>query len=440
MKTWHIRLDTQKQYDNELITMIKQDIYSNQLYISLFNNGKSLNLDDVATIAIKVDKADGTDVIGSGRVAGNGLVVYVVDYQAIAAIGLNTFTLKIVYSDSSITTTSFIVKVVDDPFSGTDGSIESTSEYPLLVAMMQENTAIKEAELLRVEAELNRVNAEVIREDSEESRNINENIRISNEINRIEDEDLRNAKELERINIEAIRQVNEQARKDAEVIRSNNENTRESQEDDRQSQEVTRQINEATRTNQEGAREDAELIRANNESTRQSQETGRVNNENTRESNESVRQSQESTRQTNEQSRINAESSRVLAENDREVAEQTRLSNESSRVDGESDRATAEQGRVDAEGQRVLAEQAREDNYIEKINDFIEETERVEAQYPVRLTANENNLADLEEDFNQHLNSSMPHLVEDLKNNIKYRYGLQISSEGNPQIVYEEVM
>ena len=440
MKKWYIRLDVQKQYDNELITMIKQDIYSNQLYISLFNNGKLVDTDDVATIAIKVDKADGTEVIGSGRVAADGLVVYVVDYQAISAVGLNTFTLKIVYSDSSLTTTSFIVKVIDDPFSGTDGSIESTSEYPLLVAMMQENTTIKEAELLRVEAELNRVDAEVIRENSEESRNINENIRISNEINRIEDDDLRNTKELERISAEAIRQVNEQARKDAEVIRSYNENAREIQEDNRQSQEAIRQANETTRKNQEDDREGSEIIRENNESTRQSQEADRVNKETVRESNESTRQSQENSRQTNEQSRIDAESSRVLAESGRVAAEQIRSTNESSRINAESGRVTAEQGRVDTEAARVLAEQAREDNYIEKINDFVAETERVESQYPTRLTAAENDIAALDEDFTQHINSNMPHLIEDLKNDIKYRYGLQISSEGNPQIIYEEVI
>lgn len=44
------------------------------------------------------------------------------------------------------------------------------------------------------------------------------------------------------------------------------------------------------------------------------------------------------------------------------------------------------------------------------------------------------------EEYVQHQNSTMPHIFYDLKNNKKYRFGLQCSTEGNPQIIFEEVI
>lgn len=38
-----------------------------------------------------------------------------------------------------------------------------------------------------------------------------------------------------------------------------------------------------------------------------------------------------------------------------------------------------------------------------------------------------------------HGNSLTPHQFEDKRNNKKYLFGFQVSAEGNPQIIYEEV-
>lgn len=43
-------------------------------------------------------------------------------------------------------------------------------------------------------------------------------------------------------------------------------------------------------------------------------------------------------------------------------------------------------------------------------------------------------------DFNSHLSTNMPHQFQDLKNSKTYRFGFQISIEGKPQIIYEEVI
>lgn len=39
-----------------------------------------------------------------------------------------------------------------------------------------------------------------------------------------------------------------------------------------------------------------------------------------------------------------------------------------------------------------------------------------------------------------HKNSIMPHKIEDLKTGKTYRYGFQLSEDGNPQTIYEEIV
>ena len=143
MKTWHIRLDMQKQYDNEIIEIVTQDTYSNELIIHLVNNGRKVSFSDIVLVAIIFDKSDGTQVIGSCKVVRDGLVKYVVDYQALTALGITTVTLKLIDGQSVETSTSFIINVIADPYFGTNGSIISTSEYPILTQTILDNQALK---------------------------------------------------------------------------------------------------------------------------------------------------------------------------------------------------------------------------------------------------------------------------------------------------------
>ena len=55
------------------------------------------------------------------------------------------------------------------------------------------------------------------------------------------------------------------------------------------------------------------------------------------------------------------------------------------------------------------------------------------------LTEIHEKLDEHKEDYVQHLASEMPHLVRDLDNDKTYRFGLRVK-EGNPQIIYEEVI
>ncbi len=135
-----------------------------------------------------------------------------------------------------------------------------------------------------------------------------------------------------------------------------------------------------------------------------SQLTGTIIDEEIRKSNENTRKSNEDTRKSNELQRIDNE--------------EIRIQNENTRVQNENIRQTNEDTRIVNENARVLAEQERATTF---------------AGYENRVTNVENDLA-------QHKLDYMPHRFQDLKNDKIYKFGFQINEEGNPQIIYEEVM
>ena len=49
-------------------------------------------------------------------------------------------------------------------------------------------------------------------------------------------------------------------------------------------------------------------------------------------------------------------------------------------------------------------------------------------------------LEDLQNEITDHLKSNLPHQIEDMKNNKTYQCGFRVSEDGNPQIIYEEVI
>ncbi|HHV41342.1 MAG TPA: hypothetical protein GXX72_00600 [Clostridiaceae bacterium] len=100
---------------------------------------------------------------------------------------------------------------------------------------------------------------------------------------------------------------------------------------------------------------------------------------------------------------------------------------------------------LDEEGQ-VPAEQLNNapdpdlSNYAEKDGDYEDLRARATTKEDVGLK----NVTDDEQatkiEFNKHLTNEMPHQFIDEKNNKTYVFGLRISGEGKPQIIYEEVM
>ena len=52
----------------------------------------------------------------------------------------------------------------------------------------------------------------------------------------------------------------------------------------------------------------------------------------------------------------------------------------------------------------------------------------------------EADLAQHKLDYAEHLDNTMPHKFQDLKNSKIYKFGFQVSEGGNPQIIYKEVI
>lgn len=46
----------------------------------------------------------------------------------------------------------------------------------------------------------------------------------------------------------------------------------------------------------------------------------------------------------------------------------------------------------------------------------------------------------VQQDLETHKSDYMPHRIQDLKNNKIYKYSLQMSEDGQPQIKFEEVI
>lgn len=381
LKEFDIILDIKRPIKNEYIEVVQGDYGTNVLNIQLRDGLNNYDLTDTKT-EIVFAKPDGTTVIqdeNNGVAVVNateGRMTCTLNTNTIAAAGKVVAEVRIMDLEERLLTTARFNFFVRRAIFG-DDTIKSTNEWPLLKKLLE----VSESEELRETEEL-------IRQSNEEERIQNEQTREDNELNRNINEEQRIVKETERINSENERIANEE-------IRRTNEQNRQSNEEIRIENEEIRIENEDIRISQEESRVLAEELRESNETIRQQ-------NENERESNEVIRVSNEEERIQNESNRVSAEADRVQAELDRQEGYNQTIND------------------FNTQGQQA-------------INDFITETERVEAIYPTRLTNVENDLA-------QHKLDYMPHRFQDIKNNKIYNFGFQLSAEGNPQIIYEEVI
>jgi len=181
----------------------------------------------------------------------------------------------------------------------------------MIAKLQATDTAVSEAEALRVEAENLRVEAE--------------NLRVEAELLRVE--------------TEAVRVETEKSRADAEAVRAANENVR--------------IANESARKSAERERTSAEDIRISNENARKKTETARVSAEDNRTANENARKA---------------------SENERVSAENTRISNENARKNAETNRANAETAREENENGRMETDTARKNDYAVLREDIVAAT------------------------------------------------------------------
>lgn len=219
-----------------------------------------------------------------------------------------------------------------------------------VTATLATNTAVQNAEALRVTAEQGRVSAESARADAEA-------LRASAELTRENNETARGNAESVRVSAESGRVTAENGRVSAESARVTAESERASAETSRRSEFESLESDMQTAIGQADAAT-AAAVALNEEVA--GDEADRVAAETARETAESGRVSAESARVTAESGRVTAESGRVSAEQARVGAESSRASAETARASAETARAGAETSRASAETSRVNAETARE--------------------------------------------------------------------------------
>lgn len=144
IKTYHFNIDLLREIYSPLIYLVRSDTYTNRLVIRLLNDGVIIEPKSYDIITLTVKKPDNTTCISTGEYK-NGVVVFDLDFQNVAVEGLCSCVIKVVSGDKSVTSMPFAYKVVNDPYEGTDKSIQSQSEFPVLNDLIKNvSGAIKE--------------------------------------------------------------------------------------------------------------------------------------------------------------------------------------------------------------------------------------------------------------------------------------------------------
>ena len=148
--------------------MTKGDTNGNRLIITLINKegvkDKAVSLVDVASVSLVFSKEDGNVVVGDTTIidAPNGTIEYIVKGNEIAFIGEVLVEVQVYGADSRYTTSQFVFEVRGSLDNGT--AILSTTEYPILISLINSISSFPGAEVLRVTAEDGRAAADSLRQ------------------------------------------------------------------------------------------------------------------------------------------------------------------------------------------------------------------------------------------------------------------------------------
>lgn len=294
-----ISFDLDVSVRNTNIGTIKQNnTNSINFVINMVDGGYPVDLSDVTYAMISIKRPNGTTSNSIATVS-DGVVSYLLEPNAVNLLGLYEAEIQLFASgDSLLISSTFYYNIQESLYS--DGDVTSQPEYPILVQLISDVTAMEEA-LAPIAAD-------------EATRQANEVARVSNESTRV-------TSETARVSAESTRATNESARQTNETGRVSAESTRVSQENTRQSNETARVSAESSRVTAENNRASNESIRNQGFTTAMNEESERIDNENARILAESGRQSAESVRVTSENARVSAESSRASAEIERAANE-----------------------------------------------------------------------------------------------------------------------
>lgn len=205
-----------KQYDKQ----------SRFLKVTLLDSGERINVDSASTAVINARREDEAAKTFEGTVNSDGTVTVPLTYWMLQLDGTVKCDISIITATKTVLSTTLFELEVQEAAAPDDSEIEKDDDYGILIQLIADVQAIKDAEAKRVQAESGRVQAEQSRVSAESARVQAEKSRVNAETARVQAEQSRVQAENARVNVEKQRVTTENSRVDAESKRVTAENAR----------------------------------------------------------------------------------------------------------------------------------------------------------------------------------------------------------------------
>lgn len=196
-----------KQYDKQ----------SRFLKVTLLDSGERIKVESASTAVINARREDEVAKTFEGTVNADGTVTVPLTYWMLQLDGTVKCDISIITANKTVLSTTLFELEVQEAAAPDD--FEKDDDYGILIQLIADVQAIKDAEAKRVTAENGRVSAEKSRVSAENSRVNAETIRVNAEAARVKAEQARVSAENSRVDVESKRVTAEKGRVDAESKR-----------------------------------------------------------------------------------------------------------------------------------------------------------------------------------------------------------------------------
>ena len=198
-----------KQYDKQ----------SRFLKVTLLDSGERIKVESASTAVINARREDEVAKTFEGTVNADGTVTVPLTYWMLQLDGTVKCDISIITANKTVLSTTLFELEVQEAAAPDDSEIEKDDDYGILIQLIADVQAIKDAEAKRVTAENGRVSAEKSRVSAENSRVNAETTRVNAEAARVKAEQARVSAEKSREDVESKRVTAEKGRVDAESKR-----------------------------------------------------------------------------------------------------------------------------------------------------------------------------------------------------------------------------
>lgn len=167
-----------KQYDKQ----------SRFLKVTLLDSGERIKVESASTAVINARREDEVAKTFEGTVNADGTVTVPLTYWMLQLDGTVKCDISIITANKTVLSTTLFELEVQEAAAPDDSEIEKDDDYGILIQLIADVQAIKDAEAKRVTAENGRVSAEKSRVSAENSRVDAESKRVAAETARVQAE------------------------------------------------------------------------------------------------------------------------------------------------------------------------------------------------------------------------------------------------------------